>query len=121
MARQDPRIVFAASLTRIVQDDQLTVNFNGGDQGELRARLKQAVEVLNQHTKIHNDKVLDLTAEIDQKARQVKADIERAYRQQLADAGLLPRTFIATDPLETPKEANGGAGPAGATHLRSDP
>jgi hypothetical protein len=119
MSRPDPKVVFAASITRIVGDDQLTVNFNGSDQGELRSRLRQASEVMNQHTKTHNDKVLDLTDTIRQKAEKVKGDIAREERQRLADAGLIPQALVRSEE-RIPKEANGGPDPAGSADLRAD-
>lgn len=116
MSRADPRIVFAASFTRMTGDgEQLTVNFNAEDQGELRKRLALASEVINAHVKKHNDKVLDISAEVREKAERAKADIERRERQRLASAGLIPQALVG-DP---PKEAN-GADPAGTPDLRAD-
>lgn len=110
MSRPDPRIVFHAQLSRVSGDqEQLTVSFNGSDQGELRTRLRQAAEVMDQHVKKHNDKVLDITEKARETLEAARERIRNERDEELIREGRL-----------IPKEANGGADPAGTADLRTD-
>jgi hypothetical protein len=113
----DPKVVFAASLSRVTgEGEQLIVNFNGSDQGELRKHLTQAREVIHEHVQKHNKKVLEVTAQIRENAERAKADIIRADRRELVAQGLL-RPDLVDAILDG---GNGAADPAGPADLQRD-
>ena len=117
MARPDPNIVFHAQLSRVTGDQEtLVVSFNGSDQGELRTRLRMAAEVMDQHVKKHNAKVLELTDEIRAQAEQAKREIILRDRRQLVEAGLIPAGLLDVN-LDG---GNGAADPAGPADLRTN-